>query len=359
MSVDDTLRALAAPSAILDYAEKKTVDRLCEEFKAFQTIRVDAWIRERNGQAIIESYGNDGTPLKARESWTVQWEELHKTRSGKVCKEWLVGRYFLKDTKGNQQCYFEEPRLLGDKTAWSHFSAQIALRPMARELKWEGITISHHCWDRAIASACERYQRQRHKAYDQHLIDEYGMAKALCPIMSSWFVACGCFAHDCGNALRWSVLSFLADPQVMRATWIVLESLRNSYDLLVEALPTWIVDNVMYEDHHDPNSLESLYALLGLEDAWLHLFTFLQIRVVDGRLFVAAQLANDPKALELIVMCVLHAWNFKTWSTSRWCAVGPATRTLVLCLFIGLRSIVQSILANKTKSKYYIGGWKI
>ena len=93
-------------------------------------------------------------------------------------KEWLVQRMFLMDAQGEVACLFVEPKLMLDKTSWSHFEAQTQFCSMARESHRQAVTISHHIWDRAVVEPCGRHARSRHAAYDLFLEEEVGEEEA-------------------------------------------------------------------------------------------------------------------------------------------------------------------------------------
>ena len=166
----------------------------------------------------------------------------------------------------------------------------------------------------------------------------------------------GCFAHDAHNAFKWSVIAYISDRDTMKAAWVCMESLRESYDLLVLQLPTWLGLVLTFEDYLGP-SMGPLWSLVGIIDPWLSLLVNLGVRWEDNRLKVNSQYAQDPDILQLVSMILLHVWKWKSWSTSRWCGVGQSCRKLLASLLLGLESLTESILAKKKKI-YYLKGFK-
>lgn len=346
------------PSLVLGDTQVRRVHKLCEVFKAWLLNHRETWLRRRSGRPILESYASDCTPLKTVEIYKQGMADIAVSRSGRSSREWLVQRLFLTDAEGATTCAFVEPKLLSDKTAWTHCQAQLEMTDMARQLH-KGITIAHHCWDRAVVEPCTRHQLQRHAAYDELLHDEMSPFDATMACMQSWFTSCGCMAHDLHNSLRWSVMSFLGDAAVMRSCWIVMESLRNSFDLLVLAMPVWLSSVLAFEDFSGtPGILDAFWRMLGLEESWVSLLVFLQLRWEHGRLKVAHRFEGDECAPELIFTCLLRLWRFRSWTSSRWCSVGESCRCIIGCSFVGLRALVTHILTDGKSSKYYLAGFE-
>ena len=68
-------------------------------------------------------------------------------------------------------------------------------------------------------------------------------------------------------------------------------------------------------------------------------------------------MANDTKLFEELPGALLYVWKFVRFSESRWCTVGVSCRTLVAGLLTGLESLVARIMADKSASKWDIGGF--
>ena len=347
---------MSTPSLVLSDEETHWAHKCAEVLKEFLREQQKKFIRAHKSKPVLQTYSSDCTPLRTRSISRAVWGSLHATRSGRTCREWLAQRCFLLSASGDVCTLMVEPKLLHDKTAWTHYQAQIEFDNMARQ-NFESIAIHHHVWDRAIVRPCERHQLQRHAAYDSMLEDELDAGEAMLSKLLSWVTVVGCVAHDLSNSLRWSITSFLDDTEKMRACWVVMESLRNSFDQLLRQLPSWLGSVVVYEDHDDPRALADLWALLGLPEEWVVLFVHTQIRWESGRLKVSQALMYDTKTPQLLTTCLTKLWRFRTWSGTRWCVVGQSCRCIVGSVFVGLRSLVDHILAAADESKYYIAGF--
>ena len=83
----------------------------------------------------------------------------------------------------------------------------------------------------------------------------------------------------------------------------------------------------------------------------------LQLRWENAFLKIGYLFQDDINAPGMVTKCLLHLWRFTTWSASRWCSEGPSCQCLIASMFTGLASLVGRILADPSKSKYYIGGF--
>ena len=347
----------ARPTSKLEKRDVERCHKLTEVLKRFLWLLATSFVSECQHEPILECYMSDGTPLSCLERYNMEQDDMKVRRAGRKSSEWLAQRLYLVNSSLESRVLFTEPVLLKNKTAWAHYQVQADLWPMCRQLGHEHIVISHHCWDRALLSACFRRQQQRHKAHQMHLESELGEGPAYLLSLKSWQTAVGCFAHDCHNALKWSVLQHVTNRATMRDCWVVLESLGNGFDQLVKGLRRWLPQHVGYCDG-DADQLAQLWGLVGLDSKWLDYFVNLQIRWEGGQLLVREDLEDDPETPQMITLALLHAWKFKTWSDSRWCGLGQGCRSLLGAMLLGMPSLVDSIAEDPSQSNYYIEGFK-
>ena len=272
----------------------------------------------------------------------------------------MLQRLLLLDHLGEKRVLFSDPVEMGVKTAAAHYSAAVALWPGARTMGHDGILISHGCWDRAIYSACSRLMAQRSLAFRLHqqYDNDHEDVDVHLRWLKLWCTSAGCSAHDFSNSLRWSSLSEFADRQIMRRMWIVIESLRSSLDQLISNLAGWIGDSIQFGDYHGPLCLFSVWRLLGLSEQWAHELAELEFRFESGHLIVGSRFRDDEAVPQRLADCYLHLFEFRSWSDTRWCAVGRACRRLLACELAGLGSLVDFIRSSPSESKYYIEGYQ-
>ena len=98
--------------------------------------------------------------------------------------------------------------------------------------------------------------------------------------------------------------------------------------------------------------LKQFCTLIGESEHWVEILNQFQICFHDGYLFLAVALEDDPSALEQATAALIHLWSFSVWSDSRWCGIGPTSRSMLCCTFRGLADAVSMTLACPTSSKY-------
>ena len=161
-----------------------------------------------------------------------------------------------------------DPRLLLAKTAWSHYQAQVDFWRLSRERGHKSIVLSHHIWDRALKTACETHQRQRHSALNPSLQNRLDEGDALFLELQSWTTAVGCIAHDIHNSLTWSVFSYINDREAVKHAWIVIQSLRNGFNTLATEMGSWISVSIDCKDHPCEEHLREFWLMMGLTSEW-------------------------------------------------------------------------------------------
>lgn len=355
MHPHEAVEYFAKPHVVLYGKDVQHVEHLAEAMKTFLSQRCRDFVSARRHTPILEVYMSDGTPLTTTTRVSARIDGEVVRRAGKTCKEYLIQRLYLLDGKGECRVLFRDPLPMSDKSAWSHHRAQYEFWPMCRSLNHAALVVSHHVWDMAVKSACERHARQRHAALMLHLGDDTGMPAELMAMLS-WFSCVGCFAHHGHNALKWALVEHLGDKDVARNCWVVLASLRNSFELLTKFLPRWLGSKVQFIDYHD-DTLPHVWSLLGENEKWIAILSRLQIRWEGGHLRLAAAMADNAKWVDEAMAALLHLFRFRPWSDSRWCGMGPSSKAMLGCLFCGLDDLVLMVTGCPTVSKYYIQGF--
>ena len=353
----NSIERLGQPSLVLDSDDLKHVAKLVEVAKRLLFLEAEAFVRERRHATLAEVLSQDVTPAKTATVHVQGSGDLRVQRKGRKCREWLVQRLFLLEHGPKKLVLFTDPLDMDVKTAAAHHEAGTALWGGCRLLGHEGFLITHSCFDRAIAGACARLQRQRCSALQLHLQNTVGEDAAYERYLKHFVTSVGCSAHDFTNALRWANLKEFGDRQSMKAMWISIESLRSALDQLVRVVPLWLPTVLVYEDFAGPLDLRMLWGRLHVKGPWLEEFVFLQIRFEGDSLKVGRHVEGDATLPQRLLELFLFVFDFKTWSDTRWAAVGRICRCLNVALLVGLRQLVAFVLACPGESNYYLGGF--
>ena len=343
-------------SAILSKRDADLVAKLCECGKAFLQLQATNLVHKYMDDPIALSYSSDSTPLTTTERFAIGRKELRVHRRGGSMHEYLVERLFVVAHTGEKAVLFKDPVRLADKATWCEFIVARQFFPIARELGHRGICVSHYSFDRATFSALDTKFKQLHRHVHAQLARALPAHEAALLELRDWYVSTPCGNHDAHNGLKWALHERMTDEAFIKDVHIVVESLRNSYDLLVDHLGKWIIASLSFEDWEFPHQRE-LWTALGLEPARVDEFVDLQLRFHEGRLKVAASRQDDPNLLESVSTCLLHAWRFRKFTTSRWITAGDTCKSMVLALLTGIESLVRMVRRNPKTSDYYIHGF--
>ena len=179
-------------------------------------VNKEEFILKRTQDPILVFYSSDSTPLSARERYAKRDGDVAVVRFGKQCSDWLMHRVFLQDVQGRTTVVFSDPVPLGDKTAWSHWSAYRQLLPLPRELSHKGVVVHHHVFDRAMRSALTRHLRETHSLVDQQLRST--VEATLCKLMrlKTWMTSVAGKNHDTANGLKLSLSQFTSNKEPLR-----------------------------------------------------------------------------------------------------------------------------------------------
>lgn len=349
----DTARRFSRPSVACDKRDLDKLHRACEVLRAGLRLRAARLIRESHDRTLLVQYGSDCTPLLTKERFAEAVGELDVVRAGKACNEFLIQRLFVE--AGDKRCaVVEVPLPMASKSAFAHFAAARQLFKLPREMGHRGLCVVFHKFDRAVQQPMARLFRKFTAAWEDRFSQENDAGLSYRLYLTNWYLSTGCFAHDCHGGLKWSILNFSSDKECMRSCFLVHESLRHSYSILVKHLPCWIRSVLCFQDWNLRES-QLLYQLLEVDDEWARTFSDLEIRFVDGKLCVAERHRTRADLLDVIIVCILKAWRFRQFSEGRFVTVGRCSRQLILSMLFGLEHYVGYVL-KQGESQYYLGG---
>ncbi len=165
--------------------------------------------------------------------------------------EFLIQRAFMTYHANGEQKFFalvgEPVPLIFGKSAVQQFCAGRVFFPSMRACGHNGVCIHHFAFDRAGYTAIERLFRQLHEAQYSRMagFSESDLAKLQA---TDWQIGTACCNHDCHNAFRWGFDRHLSKPDLAKHLFLVVESVRNAYDLIIAYLSQWLVGVISFSD---------------------------------------------------------------------------------------------------------------
>jgi hypothetical protein len=265
-SIVECIRAFSKPSICVDKGDLAEIHRCCEVLRSALKTRCIQHIAVHHTEPMLFVYGSDCTPISTSERFEVACNDVKIVRGGRASQEFLIQR-LLVFTRGRAPfVVLEVPIPLSDKTAWTHFGCKRELMKSPREVGCKGLVVEFHKYDRAIKGAVGRLHEQYKLAYEAQQDNDLDQGTAYRLYLTHWFFCEGCFGHDCHGSLRWSVLSYSKDKDVMRSAYLIHESLRQGYNLLVQHVGPWLRQVLGFRDWAN-EELRGFYASLGVEEA--------------------------------------------------------------------------------------------
>jgi hypothetical protein len=346
----------------LEKHEVPELQLLVELVKHHLRQKLLALLHEAEEGPVLYSYSADATPLRCSSTKIHAGAGGNVVRRGRRLEEFLLQRALLKTTlaTGEQKVAF----LLGDilplsqgKKAPNVFTAMSALFPRLRTAGHTGICLQHVCADRALFSSLDRMSRQRLQAYYTPGVGpELGEHRTL-QELTDWPLGTGCCAHDMQNALKWALAS-AASAEDLQSLHIVVESLRNSFDILLSRLPAFLSKHLVFVDPPgDTEPVATFWRNLGVEADMVDEVAEVNPWWAEGKLQVSSAVTQDPAGIEQVSHVLLYLCKWRQFSDSRWCTVGACCRSLLWGLCVGLEAWVALARADPTASDYYLHGF--
>ena len=331
------------------------VDKLGSVTEDFFRQDIKLFMERHRDDPILVWYSADTTPLTTRQAFSLDWTSLKVRRPGKSSKDFMSQRCFLQAHDHDTRMLLSAPRVVSDKTAWTTIQCFRELVPLPMSSGHEGLCLIVVLADRALMSAVDRHIQELLAAEILHLETLFGEEAGVAKAALRFYLPSACCNHDCHGGLKRALADFSSDKLLTRNSYIVCESLRNSYDILVRGLPGWLRARVAFEDLDEP-WLAEVWRLCQNDARWVDQMVDMQVRWHDGRLKVSEKFLGCDDVYDQLSIICLQMWQFHTFSESRWVTLGSSMRTLLGCMVLGLGDLVQHCLDSGC-SKYFLKGF--
>lgn len=361
-NIRDQLVDLCRVSKNIGRGEERDLHQLVEVLKLHLRNKCMSLLRSAQGCPVLWSYSSDATPLKCSATQVASAEGASVVRKGKVLHEFLVQRGCLKAKDGTGELklaflFSDTVPLSKGKKAWNLFSAGAAYFPLLRKAGHQGICVQHHSADRAAFEALDRCFRQRHQAYYTPSIGPELGEGALLLELTDWIVGTGCCCHDLQNALKWSLAS-LWTGQEIQDLHIVIEALRNSFELLLARLPTFLAQHLaFYPEAFEAETVAGFWRAMGIEAHMVDRLAEVNPWWSEGFLWVNGNLAQDADVVEKVSFVLMYLCKWRRFCEARWVTIGPCCRPLIWCLCVGLETWVSLTRADPSATDYHLHGF--
>ena len=254
------------------------------------------------------------------------------------------------------------PKPMGRHRHQEMYTALEETFPMAHTVKTDGIVITSFNMDRGGFNSLRRLLMAR---IDQSLVEMPRTVKNVRRALMVWYVDVPCAGHDIQGAYLDSLAEVLDICNVKKIRDIckpvfkAVRSLRESFSQLIDALPGWIMRHLHFD--------ESPFNAAEVKDWWelFHLpveavteLTRMNLHFVDNRLHVAAACRRERGLHKRINDTLLVVFRFRKFSETRHACQGASCQTLVASRFLGLDSLVETILQDDAEGDWYLQCYK-
>ena len=364
--VDELIKLYGRPSFSASSQQSAEIDKLVAYLHSSMKHRCRDFVMGRMPLPMMQFYSNDGTPIKTRVkgSWKVGTQTIR--REGKKGKEFLVQmtffRYLDDDGTPHTVCSWQPPLPLDFKTGAAIYAATLQHHQSLREQGHMGLVVDHYSFDRALFGPLSSFLIQEHMM----VAPKYGANAAESDFLhlQEWVTTVGCALHDAHNSLKWGLNFHALGPQLLKDIHIVMQSLKNSFDLITERLSPWLICKVAPTSRADcvPDAqLHRQWAALGVDPVLIEqLVTEMALHwdFNSGLLRVDSEWLKRDNSFEEITGVMMGLWDFHPFSDSRWVTVGHSCRTLVVGLISGLPSLIEDIREHCKHKLFYIEGFQ-
>ena len=363
---------LARCSGALTKPQEHRITQCCEVSKEVMASKARKMVAGANGMPLLTTKSADGTPVSVRVRYTFQaGRGAPVRRSGKETCEALVKNQFIRRldavTGQASTCVLlQEPIALQyGKTGPAIFKACMKDWQSLRQMKHDGIAIEHFCFDRCGIQGHERHLRQWYQLHqsDWDSLSDAGVASVDELRAGEWVVVTPCAAHDAQSAFRWGMKEALDDKDLTRDTYIIIESLRNSYALLKGYAMDWVESRICFVPVMQMDEIamrRDVWQALDVEMETVEVLSeHLQLRFEGGQLLIreGCQALPHFELLDIIETALFAVFKFKKWSESRWLTAGGAARTMIASMLCGLEDLIAYIREHEKNRKWYINGF--
>ena len=214
-----------------------------------------------------------------------------------------------------------------------------------KEMGHRGISIAHDCFDRAKMSAMVDFLQARHELWaGRHRQAGEGPIQPA----SDWLVGTGCALHDASKALQCALDPWVDDKQMLKDLHIVIESPRNSYDMLEKYMPQFLMKYMTRVDTaYNKEEVAQWWRCLGARADWVETLTDINPWFHMGQLRVSSTANGQPVSADQVADCLLHIFKLVGFCETRWLTVGKSLRGLVGSLSVGLYELAKLALDLK------------
>ena len=361
------IESLAKATKSLCTTDIRALDKASEISKEVLRTSVFTLVAKAENRPMLRSSQSDGTPIRVKQTQTVELASGKKHHlSGKASHEFLVGNsmYKYQDEKHtwHTKVLFTDPQPLTEgKTAAALFEADKRYWLSLRQLGHQGFALEHYAWDRGCFSALSRQWKQWHSMMSTSWGVSNTLRSSAILWLLEWVITTACANHDINKAFEWAMWFDASSKELLSEVHISIESLRNSFDVIVKHVGLFIAKRIDFADplpRAEVEQLRRLWLVLRVdEDTADMLSDVLELRWIAGRYVVSIQV-QGVLAVSLVQTALLALWRWRKFTASRFLGIGHSCRPLTASLLTGADTLVETIINEDPNTLFYLKGFR-
>ena len=339
-SAHQELLRLASPGLCYTKTDITHAKKLAVMGKEFLEAAVLKFLRDHAQEVQAISYQSDATPQVVLETFTDTDGPRRRLNRSRRTGEFVLERLFAITASGARSVLLQWPARIADKTTWTHVTLAANTIKFPFQYGCDAVNVVHVCFDGALFTSLADLLH-RHNArclHDAAQAADEGEGALL--TLRSWFVATPCMNHAAHCSARWPLKDLIEDDHLMKDLWSIIEASRSARASVMDHAPGWVASRLVFRDWGHEH-LYRFWTMLGIESVDCDELSDLQVRVVDGTIYVAEHLQDDPEIVNRLVLLLQRMICWRPWTDSRWLSIGDSTRTFLAALSLGWASLVE------------------
>ena len=326
------------------------------------------WLAGAREHPAMQCYSGDGTPVKLQKQVQFRVFGKKKQRRGKSTKEFYIQlscfRYMSNLGVPVTSILFAPPLALTKGLgADAMYAAGCKFSKTLREQGHRGLVINGYIFDRKGIDKLSRLYHARHKRMER----KWGKSESEAWVLqlTEWTIVQGCALHDMHNALKWAMYTTFQSPELIKDTWIVFQSVRNSFDDLQSHICLWLLQGVAFVENDrlpPPDELAEFWTVLGLPaDKIDHFSTKMRLWLdpATGILYASSAwvASEEDNVMQELTGVLLWFMECKSFSESRWATMRSNSQMMMGAIAVGFQSLVKFVRKQPNMLHEHLSGF--
>eukprot|EP00392_Amoebophrya_sp_AT5.2_P018669 g19252.t1 len=181
--------------------------------------------------------------------------------------------------------------------------------------------------------------------------------------LTDWPLHVGCSLHDVHNSGEKGMVIIIArGKDFVDHLRSITVALRGGYGFLFGGFAGWVLARLQFEEPSgradDAAATRAFFMLCGVDTDTIEVLCRLGFHAGGGEYFVSSEYDDDSEAIEVLLEVLLRAFDFITFTLSRWLSVKRAAGRVLFALCLGLDDYVPHVVRTVHGAAWHLAGYK-